>query len=230
MRLDSASLENRIHSYPRAVVFDMDGLMLNTEDLYDLVSAQLLAKRGQTFTPDHKVAMMGRKAPDAMDILRTACELSESVEELIVETDVLMREILAVKDSLAQMPGLQSLLSLLEFKKIPKAIATSSSRVFAHGVLGRFDLIRRFEFVLCGDDVTHGKPHPEIYLKAAQRLGVPPAEMVVLEDSVLGSQAAVSAGAFAVAVPSQQRRPGDFDHVHMIVPSLDHRELIAVFG
>ena len=204
--------------------------MLNTEDLYDLVCTRLLAQRGQSFSHDLKLAMMGRKAPEAIQLLRAACQLSESVEQLVAESDQLLREVLDAGSGSAQMPGLQTLLKLLEEKRIPKAIATSSSRHFAHRVLGTFDLVRRFEFVLCGDDVTHGKPHPEIYLAAAERLAVSPASLVVLEDSILGSQAAVSAGALAVAIPSQARRAGDFDHVHLVVPSLDAAELVDIFG
>ena len=214
----------------KAVVFDMDGLMLNTEDLYDVVGSQLLARRGLTFSQYLKRAMMGRKATEAFAVLRAECGLTDSIDSLIIESDELMCHVLDSGDHLALMPGLSPLLELLEAKTIPKAVATSSSRQFAERVLGAFDLAQRFEFVLCGDDVRQGKPNPEIYLAAAARLAISPTEMIVLEDSVLGSRAAVAAGAFTVAVPSQQTLSGDFDHVHLVVTSLESADLTRLFG
>ena len=99
------------------------------------------------------------------------------------------------------MPGLAELLDALEHGGIPKGIATSSGRRFTEHVLGRFDLAPRFQFILTGDDVSEGKPHPEVYLRAAANFGLSPANMMVLEDSQTGCRAAVAAGAFAVAVP-----------------------------
>ncbi len=214
----------------KAVVFDMDGLMLNTEDLYDVVGSRLLARRGLLFSHDIKRSMMGRKATEAFEVLRTNCGLADSVDSLITESDELMRQLLDSGDHLAQMPGLGQLLAFLEAKRIPKAVATSSSRKFADRVLGNFNLTQRFEFVLCGDDVLQGKPNPEIYLTAAARLAISATEMLVLEDSVLGSQAAVAAGAFTVAVPSQPTLTGDFDHVQLVVTSLESAELTRLFG
>jgi HAD superfamily hydrolase (TIGR01549 family) len=198
------------HSVPtrfRAAVFDMDGLMLNTEDLYDLVGQRLLARRGLTLTAEIKRAMMGCKAGDAFAALRSLCALDEPIDDLMTESERLMDEILAPGGAVATLPGLERLLERLEVLGIPKAVATSSTRRFARRVLGETDLWDRFAFVLTGDDVDKGKPHPEIYLAAADRLGISPAEMVVLEDSVPGCRAAKAAGAFPVAVPS---RPEDF--------------------
>jgi HAD superfamily hydrolase (TIGR01509 family) len=202
----------------RAVVFDLDGLMFNTEDLYDLVGAQLLERRGRTFTLDLKRAMMGRPSPVALQIMIDAHQLSASVEELEQESDELFAVILATQ--LAPLPGLEDLLAALEAAAVPKAIATSSRRSFTRQVLGRFDFEGRFEFLLTSEDVVQGKPHPEIYQRAAARLGLHAEQVLVLEDSENGCRAGVAAGAVTVAVPSPHSQHHDFAGVAFVADSL----------
>ena len=119
------------------------------------------------------------------------------------------------------MPGLSALLTFLEQNKIPKCVATSSHRQFVTEALGCFDLEPRFEFLLTAEDVQNGKPAPDVYLKAAAQLGIKPAELMVLEDSEIGSRAAAAAGAFTIAVPTSHSVDGDFSHVNHVADSLN---------
>jgi HAD superfamily hydrolase (TIGR01509 family) len=128
------------------------------------------------------------------------------------------------------MPGLVEVLEAIEKAGIPKAIATSSSRRLATETLNTFALIPRFEFVITGDDVVRGKPDPEIYLAAAERLRLQPAEIMVLEDSVNGSLAASRAGMFTVAIPSRPAANGDFDHANAILTALSAAFIEQSFG
>src|SRR5689334_17717182 len=189
---------------PRAVVFDLDGLMFNTEELYQEVGSKLLRRRGHVFTQDLLDRMMGRPSHVALQIMIDTHTLRATVEELLAETDEIFPEILRTR--LAPMPGLVELLEALEKHGIPKGIATSSRRSFVERVLGTFHYEPRFSPILTSEDITHGKPHPEIYLKAAERLNIPPSEMLVLEDSQNGCRAAVAAGAITVAVPGAHSR------------------------
>src|SRR6185295_13669688 len=118
------------------------------------------------------------------------------------------------------MPGLSDLLAALEAAGMPKAIATSSGPRFVRDVLSRFELEPRFQFILTCDDIVEGKPHPEIYLKAAQRFGIRSAEMLVLEDSQNGCRAAVASGAFAVAVPAGHSAGHDFTGAALVAETL----------
>jgi HAD superfamily hydrolase (TIGR01509 family) len=118
------------------------------------------------------------------------------------------------------MPGAALLLEQMVQRGLPRGVATSSGPDFAHDVLSRVGLRDRFGFVLTSADVTHGKPHPEIYERAAERLGVAPAEMLVLEDSENGCRAAVAAGAVVVAVPGGHSRRHDFTGAHLVAESL----------
>jgi HAD superfamily hydrolase (TIGR01509 family) len=212
----------------RAAVFDLDGLMFNTEDLYDLVGEELLRRRGHRFSDVLKRETMGRTNPVALQLMIDRHHLDTTVSELEAESDAIFAEILATR--LAPMAGLERLMDRLEAASIPKAIATSSGRSFAQTVLGRFGFEPRFRFLLTAEDVTHGKPHPEIYLTAAQRLGVPPARMLVLEDSENGCRAATAAGAFTVAVPGLQSRHHDFYGVAFIADSLTDDRIYAALG
>lgn len=212
----------------KAVVFDLDGLMFNTEDLYDIVCDEVLKKRGHRFSPELKNQMMGRTAAVALQIMIDWHELTDSIDDLKVGIDEEFDLIL--ESSLETMPGLLELLDMVESKNLPKAIATSSHRAFVNRALAVFDLAERFEFILTSEDVTNGKPAPEVYLKAAEKFGVSPAEMLVLEDSENGNKAAVAAGAVAVAVPNRHTVNHDFTGVALVANSLADERIRKLLG
>jgi beta-phosphoglucomutase-like phosphatase (HAD superfamily) len=118
----------------------------------------------------------------------------------------------------------------LEANAIPKAIATSSGRRFVENVLGRFELAPRFEFILTSEDIVEGKPHPEIYLLAAQRFALGTHQLMVLEDSENGCKSAVAAGAFVVAVPGGHSRSHCFDRAALVADSLRDPRIYAALG
>jgi pseudouridine 5'-phosphatase len=211
-----------------AVVFDLDGLMLNTEELYEFVGTELLRRRGKDF-PDELIAdVMGRPQRDALARMIEWHGLTVSVDALMTETAEVFAEIL--DDRLACMPGLEALLTALEAAAIPKAIATGSNLEFTRRVLGKFELEPRFEFVITADEVSHGKPHPEVYLTAAERFQIAPAELMALEDSQNGCRSAVAAGAFTVAVPCEHGRGREFEGVAFIADSLRDRRIYEALG
>ena len=212
----------------RAVVFDLDGLMFNTEELYQWVGGELLRRRGCTFDGELLDAMMGRQQRVALQIMIDWHNLSDTVEVLATETEQIFELILG--ERLALMPGLTELLGALETANIPKAVGTSSGRRFVKNVLSRFGLEPRFQFMLTAEDVVEGKPSPEIYLTAAKHFGIDPSEMMVLEDSQNGCRAAVAAGAFAVAVPGGHSRTHDFSGAAFIADTLADRRIYDALG
>jgi len=213
---------------PRAVVFDLDGLMFNTEELYQDVGTELLRRRGYEFTQELLDQMMGRPSQVALQIMIDTHTLKATVEELLAETDEIFPEILRTR--LAPMPGLVELLAALEHRKIPKGIATSSRRAFVERVLGTFNYQARFSPILTSEDITHGKPDPEIYLRAAERLQVEPAEMLVFEDSQNGCRAAVAAGAITVAVPGAHSLRHDFQGAAFVADTLRDDRIYRLIG
>ena len=214
MQMEMKSLE----IVPEAVVFDMDGLMFNTEDLYFAVGEELLRRRGKKFTRELSDAMMGRPPQASFEIMIRWHNLSDTWENLAAESENLFIE--RIQGRVAPMPGLLELLAALESARIPKAIATSSSRRTLRAVLACFELEPRFDFTLTAEDVIQGKPHPEIYQKACQRFGLPPNKVVVLEDSEAGCRAAAAAGTIAVAVPGPHSARHDFSSATVVIDSL----------
>jgi HAD superfamily hydrolase (TIGR01509 family) len=210
----------------QAVVFDMDGLLLNTEELYQHVGTEVLGRRGKDFPLELLDRMMGRPTPIALQMMIDHHQLSDTVAELSAESELLFAGIL--KERLQLMPGAAELLAHVESLGMTKGIATSSSRRFVDVVLGQLNLLSRFEFILTCESVTHGKPHPEIYLLAAERCNVPPARVLVLEDSQHGCRAAVDAGTFAIAVPSSQSVRHIFPGARFVAESLRDRRIYEI--
>jgi HAD superfamily hydrolase (TIGR01509 family) len=212
----------------RAVAFDLDGLMFNTEELYTQVGTVMLQRRGKQITRELLSAMMGRQSPVALQIMIDWHNLSDTVEQLENETDEIFDGIL--EQQLAPLPGLLSLLDALNAARIPKAITTSSRRKFVDRCLQISGLDGQFQFVLSAEDVVNGKPDPEIYRKAAERFGIPPTEMMVLEDSENGCRAAVGAGAITIAVPGEHSRDHDFSGVFYQATNLADKQIVGLLG
>ena len=210
----------------RAVVFDMDGLMLNTEDVFDLAGQRLMERRGLIMTDEIRHSMLGRRPVEAFTALKTLTGMPDRIEDLMHETKELFESIAA--NSLETMPGLHDVLELIESLNLPRAVATSSPRAYMTPLLERFDLLHRFHFTLTAEDVTHGKPHPEIYQMAAGRLNVHPGEMLVLEDSETGTRAAHAAGAYIVSVPNRHTAVGDFSMSRLKIDSLLDERLLSL--
>jgi pseudouridine 5'-phosphatase len=202
----------------RAVVFDLDGLMVNTEEMYIEVGHRLLEPWGLTYDDDLRHQMMGLPAEVALKLMIDHHRLDVTLDELAAQSSALVDEHINIR--LDAMPGLHELLDWLEAQRLPKAIATSSSRHYARHIVERLGIAQHFRFILTADDVTHGKPNPEVYALAAKRLELPPNEMMVLEDSENGCRAAVAAGAFTVAVPGDHNEGQSFPGVQFIAETL----------
>jgi HAD superfamily hydrolase (TIGR01509 family) len=213
---------------PRAVTFDMDGLMFNTEDVYYEVGTELMRRRGRQYTQELNDAIMARPPRVCFETMIRWHGLEERWEAMARESEDLF--IALLDDYLAPMPGLLELLDALEAAAIPRAICTGSSRRALTAVLARFQMEPRFEFTLTAEDITHGKPHPEIYLKAAERLRLAPEEILILEDSQTGCRAAADAGALVAAVPGVHSRNQDFSAASLVLESLADPRLYRLLG
>jgi HAD superfamily hydrolase (TIGR01509 family) len=209
----------------RAVVFDLDGLMFDTEALFAKVAGDMLAARGKRFTPEIMRAMIGRRAAESGPAFKAMAGLDEPVEVLMAEARARFNAELDA--AVHPTPGLFALLDRLRACGLPLAVATSARRVYAERLLGGHGLLDRFAFVLTGDDVARGKPDPEIYRTAIGRFGVPAASVLVLEDSAAGLAAARGAGAFAVGVPHEHSPADGLGDADLIVPRLDDPALLA---
>lgn len=202
----------------KAVVFDLDGLMFNTEEIFHGAGVELMRRRGKEMTPEFFSLIMGRRAEEGYPLLVEAAALADDPVELWRESHQLFIDML--DEHLAPMPGLFELLDHIERSGLPKGVATSSDRKYLHRILTRYEIYDRFHMTLTAEDVTQGKPHPEIYLKAAERLSIQPHEMMVLEDSHNGTKAAAAAGAHIISVPHRYSAHQDFSPARHVASSL----------
>lgn len=203
----------------RAVAFDMDGLMFNSEDVYFETGVRLMRKFGCEYTHELSSVLMGCTPQRSFETMIEWNGLSVTWQELQKESNRIFLSIMP--EWLKPMPGLFDLLDFLDENQIPHAVCTSSCREIVEAMLPIHDLRRRFDFIITSEDVTQGKPHPEIYLTAARRFGVEPTAMMVLEDSHNGCRAGANAGAFVAAVPGEHSLHQDFSMASCRLSTLD---------
>lgn len=186
---------------PAAVLWDMDGTLVDTEPYWFAAEYQLVKSFGNTWSEEHAHAVVG------FDLLNTAAYIIEHGGVDLPPRDVveylLDAVITSCREGLLWRPGARELLDELHSLGIPCALVTMSWRRFAEAVLEKLPR-SSFEVTVFGDEVTHGKPHPEPYLRAASLLNVEPSTCVAIEDSPTGVASAQAAGCRVIGVPNMK--------------------------
>lgn len=183
-----------------AVLFDMDGLMFDTERLWTEAWMVTAEAEGLPVNLDVVAAMRGRNLADCKRVCLERLGPDFDFDDYQAKTWVVMDR-LVDKHNLPKKPGLVELLEVLRARGIPAVVCTSTRRVVAEGYLKRAEIDGCFKGLVCGDDVRNGKPHPEVFLKGAALTGKAPERCLVLEDSPNGIRAGAAAGCKAVMVP-----------------------------
>jgi HAD superfamily hydrolase (TIGR01509 family) len=184
----------------RAVVLDMDGLMLDTEPTSQEGWNRTFHERGIRFRDDQFQELVGLNVADVRRKMVEWYGTDFHFEEIYTRKRFHVDEIIAA-DGIALKPGVDAFLTAADSLGLAKAVATSTGRERALYKLGRVGLAGRFSVFACGDEIERGKPAPDIFLLAAHRLGIPPAECVALEDSDPGVASAVAAGMRVILIP-----------------------------
>ena len=185
---------------PAAVIFDMDGLLLDTEPLAARAWGEAAATLGVEFDLSLAHAMIGRNFADCSAMVRARYAAPYPVDALLARWHAAY-DVIVLREGLALKPGVRELLDWLEGRAIPRAVATSTRRDRARAKLGETGLLPRFQALVGGDEVASGKPAPDIYVEAARRLDESPARCVALEDSEPGVRSALAAGMMPIMVP-----------------------------
>ena len=211
-----------------AVAFDMDGLMFDTEAVYSRVGQELMRRRGLEYTEELCHAVMGTPPEASFTTMIQWYSLPDKWQDMQEESDAIFLEL--IQGGFEMMPGLPEILAEIERLGLPKCICTSSAPRLVGPVLAAHQMAPRFDFIMTAVDIVKGKPNPEIYLKAAARFGVEPAAMMVLEDSVQGTEAALAAGAYTVTVLAEHNKSRTFDRRTHLVDRLDAPEVLTALG
>ena len=191
-----------------AAIFDMDGLLVDTEQLAAGAMDAFLARYGLERRQEIHEQMLGRRILEAMEIIQLGYKLEDPIEELAVVYAEMRRQ--AIVGKVKAMPGAREAVAYAREIGLRIAVASSGMRDHVDLSLGEAGLDGMFDVVVTGDDVNRGKPEPDLFLLAAERLGVEPGRCAVFEDAPAGVQAAVAAGMRAVAVPNENSRELEF--------------------
>jgi HAD superfamily hydrolase (TIGR01509 family) len=187
-----------------AVVFDLDGVLLDSESVWDAARRELVAESGGRWRPSATADMLGMSAPEWSRYVHEQLGVPLEPEEISerVVAGVLER----YRSGLPLLPGAVEAVKRLA-ARWPLALATSANRSVIDAVLAQAGLTDKFAATVSGEEVARGKPAPDVYLAAARALSVDPADAAAVEDSTNGLRAAAAAGMTVVAIPNRQFPP-----------------------
>ncbi len=210
--------EVKVPDLAPAVIFDMDGLLIDSEPLAKDAWQATARLYDAQLGPGLFDRMLGRRQIECAAMVQAELGLPVAVEALCRQRNELFLERLPGR--VTPMSGARELLVELQARGVPRALATSGERRYVNIVLRELALEGAFDACVVAEDVTEGKPAPEVYLRAAQRLSRPPARCVVLEDAPTGIAAAKAAGCRCIAVPNAFTRELDLSAADARLPSL----------
>ena len=183
----------------RAVIFDLDGVLADSEPWWNEIDATLLAEYGVTYRGEYHRNVLGISYRLAVEFYKKTFNLSVPAEEMMRRRGEIAVDFFANKIGL--FPSTREVLEELQQMTLRFAVATSSVSASARPFLDRHNLTQLFDVIVTGDEVEHGKPQPDIYLRAAEKLRVAPDACLVIEDSLSGIAAAKAAKMRVAAIP-----------------------------
>jgi HAD superfamily hydrolase (TIGR01509 family) len=184
-----------------AVLFDMDGLLIDSEPLWTVAEVELAASLGGEWNDELKASIVGTRLDVAVPKILDWYGAGQSRQDIAAAMDFMQRRMVELfRDRLPLMPGALELIDGVRALSVPTGLVSSSYRALVDAALDSLGR-DRFDVTLAGDEVTHGKPSPEPYLRACAMLGVAPSSVVILEDAMSGITSGEAAGAGVVAVP-----------------------------
>jgi len=185
------------------MIFDMDGVLVDTEPIYEAMHYRHFEQLGITVTQAQFLQFIGTTSVEMWTRLQGMFQLPHSLEALLGQEEILKKQIFA-EQTLAPMPGLLPLLQGLKQRQVPMAVASSSNESHIHHVLQSAGIHHYFQKLVSGQHVANSKPAPDIFLAAAAHFGVAPAQCLVIEDSTNGTLAAKAAGMDCIGFDQDQ--------------------------
>ncbi|GIP29377.1 phosphatase [Paenibacillus sp. J23TS9] len=203
----------------KAFIFDMDGVIIDSEPIHFEIDVETMKYFGVTITPHELERFVGMTNPEMWSVLKQDYSLPQSVSEIIEYQLKLKIELIRSID-LAPIEGIQELIFDLKQNNISIGLASSSPISFIHEVLRKYNFFEYFDSIVSGEEVAKGKPAPDIYLEASNQLNIKPSECWVLEDSKHGIQAAKSAGMKCIGFINPNSGNQDLSRADTIINSI----------
>ncbi len=200
-----------------AVIFDMDGVLVNSEPFYVEVEQTNFKKLGLVITEDEHKTYQGTATDRMWEIIKEKHGVDQSVEELVEMTNSVVTPYFASLEAIEAMPGVELLIRRLKKEKVPLALASSSYPDVIEIILQKTGLKSCFDAVVDSQLAGASKPEPDIFLLAAQKLGIAPEKCIVIEDSTNGIKAAKSAGMYCIAYAGPGSELQDQSHADRII-------------
>ena len=212
-----------------AVVFDLDGVLLQSEEVWDAVRERYVREAGGRYDEEVQRAMMGMSAPEWSRYLHEEADVRQDPED--INRDVVERMLEAYRSELPLLPGAVEAVRRTA-ESFPLGLASSSNREVFEAVLDLAGIVDCFGATVSSEEVARGKPAPDVYLEAARRLGVEPERCTAVEDSHAGIRSAKSAGMRVVAIPNASYPPDDeaLELADAVVGSLDELTVSVLTG
>ncbi|MBA3543397.1 MAG: HAD family phosphatase [Chthoniobacterales bacterium] len=204
---------------PFGAIFDWDGVIIDSGKLHEQSWKQLAQELGTTIAPDSFIRGFGMKSARIIEEIHRWAREPAGVERLTNRKEALYRELVA-RSKITALPGVMEWLQRLREANVPCAVASSTHLLNIQAVLTRIGLQNAFRAIVSAEDVMHGKPHPEVFAKAGQRLGMAAERCVVFEDAHVGIEAAHAAGMKVVAVTTTHET-GQLRAADLVVRQLD---------
>ncbi|MCL1843133.1 MAG: HAD family phosphatase [Defluviitaleaceae bacterium] len=203
-----------------AVIFDMDGVLIDSQPLHYEIDMRVLKACGYPAQLSTVVPYTGVSNPDRWPKYKETLELSQSVEELIEMAEQTMRDVFNAAE-IKPIPGIPELLDGISVLGIRCGVASSSSHELIKMVLERTGLAKNFAFIVSGEDVSEGKPSPDIYIKASEKAGLSPKVCIAIEDAPSGIASAKNAGLCCIAYRNPNTLGQEFDRADYVVNKFD---------
>ncbi|HUX54585.1 MAG TPA: HAD family phosphatase [Williamwhitmania sp.] len=204
----------------KAVIFDMDGVIVDSEPLHKEVERQMFTEFGMAISPEQQHRFTGTSNAGMWAQLKAEFKLPKELGYYVAIKEERYLKALAANGSVSLVPGAEELLKSLFNYGVPIALASSSSLTNIHLVLRKFNIGRYFKALASGEEVALAKPNPAVFILAAQRLGIAPQNCVVIEDSTNGVLAAKAAGMACVGLQSDVSLGQNLEVADLVVLSL----------
>lgn len=204
---------------PFGAIFDWDGVIIDSGQLHAESWRMLATELGKIIAPDSFIRGFGMKSGRIIAEIHRWAEDPLEIAKLVERKESLYREILA-RSNITSLPGVAEWLARLKSAGVPCAVASSTHRLNIEAMLDRIGLRDAFREIVSAQDVEHGKPHPEVFQKAARRLGITAARCVVFEDAHVGIEAGHAACMKVIAVATTHR-PEELNAADVVVRRLD---------